>query len=83
MLPRAPAFSRNVRSCERDPEGGQGSDRVAGVVAQGRGQVDRPGPAEDASEPPGSIRHQEKVNLVAPGPDISQFTGTLRKGLQL
>jgi hypothetical protein len=33
-------------SSESDPEGGQGSAWVAGVVAQGGGEVDRPGPAE-------------------------------------
>jgi hypothetical protein len=30
--PRAPAFSRNVRSCGGDPEGRQGPGGVAGVV---------------------------------------------------
>jgi hypothetical protein len=39
---RAPAFSRYVRSCVGDAEGGQGSDRVACVVAEGGGKVDGP-----------------------------------------
>jgi hypothetical protein len=45
---RAPAFCRNVRFIEGDPEGGEGSGGVAGVVPQGSGEVDRPGAAQHA-----------------------------------
>ena len=37
-------------SSEGDPEGGQGPGGVAGVVAQGGGEVDRPGPAQHADD---------------------------------
>jgi hypothetical protein len=37
-------------SSEGDPEGGQGSGRVAGVVAQRGGEVDRPGAAQRADD---------------------------------
>ena len=40
--PRAPTFCRNVRSSEGYPEGGDGSGRVASVVAEGSGEVDGP-----------------------------------------
>ena len=33
-------------SSEGDPEGGKGSGGVAGVLAEGGGEVDRPRPAE-------------------------------------
>jgi hypothetical protein len=33
---------------EGDPEGGEGSGGVAGVVTEGSGEVDRPGAAEHA-----------------------------------
>jgi hypothetical protein len=35
-------------SSEGDPEGGEGSGGVAGVVTEGSGEVDRPGAAEHA-----------------------------------
>jgi hypothetical protein len=35
-------------SSEGDPEGGEGSGGVAGVVTEGGGEVDRPGAAEHA-----------------------------------
>ena len=35
-------------SSEGDPEGGEGAGGVAGVVAEGGGEVDRPRPAEHA-----------------------------------
>jgi hypothetical protein len=45
---RAPAFPPNVRFIRGDPEGGEGSGRVVGVVTEGSGEVDRPGAAERA-----------------------------------
>jgi hypothetical protein len=44
-LRRSPVMSG---SSEGDPEGGERSTWVAGVVAQGGGEVDRPRPAEHA-----------------------------------
>src|SRR5512132_4620366 len=44
--PSAPAFSRTVRFIR----GGEGSGGVAGVVTEGRGEVDGPGAAEHADD---------------------------------
>jgi hypothetical protein len=48
--PRAPTFSRMSGSSEGDPEGGEGSGGVAGVVTEGGGEVDGPGAAEHAAD---------------------------------
>jgi hypothetical protein len=44
-------------SSEGDPEGGQGSGGVAGVVTEGSGEVDRPRPAEHADDQVAQARH--------------------------
>lgn len=47
MEGRAPASSRDVRFIEGDPEG-DGVGAARGLVAQGGGEVDRPGAAQRA-----------------------------------
>jgi hypothetical protein len=44
-------------SSEADPEAGQGSVWVAGVAAQGSGEIDRPGAAEHADGRVAQGRH--------------------------
>jgi putative transposase len=44
-------------SSEVDPQGGEGPARVAGVAAQGGGEVDRPRPAEHADHQVAQHRH--------------------------
>jgi hypothetical protein len=59
-------------SCEDDPEGGQGSGGVAGVVTEGSSQVDRPGAAEHTNDEVAQARHRV---WAATGPKLGSVLG--------
>jgi hypothetical protein len=54
-------------SSEGDPEGGERSTWVAGVVAEGGGEVDRPGSAEHAD---GEVAQAGHDLWAGPGADL-------------
>jgi hypothetical protein len=61
-------------SSEGDPEGGQGSAWVTGVLAEGGSEVDRPGAAERADGEVAQARHDLRAS---PG---AQLGGVLGEG---
>jgi hypothetical protein len=65
---------RRAGSSEGDPKGREGSAWVAGVLAEGGGEVDRPGPAEGADDQVAQAGHDLRAG---PG---AQLGGVLGEG---
>src|SRR5512132_1962366 len=59
-------------SFQGDPKGREGSAWVAGVVAEGRGKVDRPGPAEGADDQVAQAGHDLRAG---PGAQLGGVLG--------
>jgi hypothetical protein len=55
-----------------DPEGAEGPGWVAGVVAEGGGQVDPPGPAQ---HPDGEVTQADHRTGAGAGPDLGAVLG--------
>jgi hypothetical protein len=52
-------------SCEGDPECGEGSGGVTGVVTEGSSEVDRPGAAEHTNDEVAQGRHDVRAAAAA------------------
>jgi hypothetical protein len=66
-------------SSEGDSEGGEGSGRVASVVAEGSAEVDRPGAAEHADRQVAKARHDVWAGA---GPKLGSVLGEVMSRTQ-